>query len=205
MLGSPRWMSHLPKSSRSLLARLSRRQLAEVVRSRAGRIPSWDQERLIADLKGMASSSAASPSSRSSLTLPIALGVVAVLLAIVVLAVTAVRTTHAPVETIVVTTQALPFSAPSALVSALSNTVEAANDTSVTSSAASDAPAWLNINSIPPGASVLVDSKPVGKPPRAGIQVSPGTHIVVFIHDSGRKTLPVSVRSGETKGVGTKF
>lgn len=66
-------------------------------------------------------------------------------------------------------------------------------------------PAKLNINSIPPSA-VLVDGRPVGRTPRSGVQVSPGTHTITFIHpEKGRKSTSVTVGPGETKGVGVRF
>ncbi len=65
--------------------------------------------------------------------------------------------------------------------------------------------AKLNINSIPPSA-VLVDGRPVGRTPRSGVQVSPGTHTITFINpDKGRKSTSVTVGPGETKGVGVRF
>jgi len=66
-------------------------------------------------------------------------------------------------------------------------------------------PAKLNINSIPPSA-VLVDGRPVGRTPRSGVQVTPGTHTITFIHpEKGRKSTSVTVGPGETKGVGVRF
>jgi serine/threonine-protein kinase len=65
--------------------------------------------------------------------------------------------------------------------------------------------AKLNINSIPPSA-VLIDGRPVGKTPKSGVSVPPGTHTITFIHpEKGRKATSVTVKAGETKGVGVKF
>jgi hypothetical protein len=36
--------------------------------------------------------------------------------------------------------------------------------------------------------------------------VSPGTHTITFIHpEKGRKSTSVTVKAGETKGVGVRF
>ncbi|PIE06296.1 MAG: hypothetical protein CSA75_00295, partial [Sorangium cellulosum] len=78
------------------------------------------------------------------------------------------------------------------------------NTTSTPTSPASG-PSKLNINSIPPSA-VLLDGRPLGRTPKAGIVVSPGTHTVTFIHpDKGRKSTSVTVKAGQTKGVGVRF
>ncbi|MBI5533687.1 MAG: serine/threonine protein kinase [Deltaproteobacteria bacterium] len=66
--------------------------------------------------------------------------------------------------------------------------------------------ATLNINSIPPGAAVLVDGRPVGRTPKTGVSVAPGTHTVTFKHpEKGTKSTTVTVKAGETKGVGIKL
>jgi serine/threonine-protein kinase len=66
--------------------------------------------------------------------------------------------------------------------------------------------ATLNINSIPPGAAVLVDGRPVGRTPKTGVSVAPGTHTVTFKHpEKGTKSTSVTVKAGETKGVGIKL
>jgi hypothetical protein len=63
----------------------------------------------------------------------------------------------------------------------------------------------LNINSIPVSR-VLVDGRPVGTTPRMGIDVSPGSHTVTFVHEEkGRKVVTVNVKAGETKSVAVKF
>lgn len=66
-------------------------------------------------------------------------------------------------------------------------------------------PGILNINSIPPSA-VLVDGRPMGRTPKSGVSVTPGTHTITFIHpEKGRKSTSVTVGPGETKGVGVRF
>ncbi len=77
--------------------------------------------------------------------------------------------------------------------------------TTATAVAPSGGPAKLNINSIPPSA-VLLDGRPLGRTPKAGVVVSPGTHTITFIHpEKGRKSTSVTVKAGETKGVGVRF
>jgi serine/threonine-protein kinase len=64
----------------------------------------------------------------------------------------------------------------------------------------------LSFNSIPPSAAVLLDGKPVGRTPMAGVVVGAGTHSVVFVHpEKGRKATSVTVGAGQTKGVGVRF
>ncbi len=59
----------------------------------------------------------------------------------------------------------------------------------------------LNINSVPP-TTVLLDGKPLGKTPRAGVSVPAGSHSVTFIHpEKGRKQVKVDVPSGGSKNV----
>ena len=87
-------------------------------------------------------------------------------------------------------------------------TTAAPSDTgkpATTAPAAAGGQAKLNINSMPPSA-VLVDGRPVGRTPRSGLVVTPGTHNVTFIHpEKGRKSASVTVGPGETKGVGVRF
>lgn len=65
--------------------------------------------------------------------------------------------------------------------------------------------AKLNIGSIPPAA-VLLNGRPIGRTPKGGVSVPPGTHVLTFIHpDLGRKTASVTVKAGETKAVGVRF
>lgn len=59
----------------------------------------------------------------------------------------------------------------------------------------------ININSVPP-TTVLLDGKPLGMTPRAGVSVSAGSHSVTFIHpEKGRKQVKVDVPSGGSKNV----
>jgi eukaryotic-like serine/threonine-protein kinase len=77
--------------------------------------------------------------------------------------------------------------------------------TTTATAAPSGGPAKLNINSIPPSA-VLLDGRPLGRTPKAGVVVSPGTHTITFIHpEKGRKSTSVTVKAGQTKGVGVRF
>ncbi len=63
----------------------------------------------------------------------------------------------------------------------------------------------LSINSIPPSNCIL-DGRPLGMTPKAGISVSAGTHTVVFVHpEHGRKSASVTVKAGESKSVGVRF
>jgi serine/threonine-protein kinase len=63
----------------------------------------------------------------------------------------------------------------------------------------------LNINSIPVS-KVLLDGRPIGSTPKVGVSVPVGSHTVTFVHpDKGRKTISVTVKSGETKTAAVKF
>ena len=63
----------------------------------------------------------------------------------------------------------------------------------------------LNINSIPPSNCIL-DGRPLGPTPKAGVSVPAGNHTVIFVHpDKGRKQVGVSVKGGETKSVAVRF
>lgn len=63
----------------------------------------------------------------------------------------------------------------------------------------------LNINSIPQS-NVLLDGRPLGKTPRAGISVPAGSHTVVFIHpEHGRKQTSVNVAAGKTATAAVRF
>ncbi len=64
----------------------------------------------------------------------------------------------------------------------------------------------INVNSVPAGAAVLLDGKPVGRTPLSGVKVSAGTHALVFVHpEKGRKTASVTVDAGQSRGVGVRF
>jgi serine/threonine-protein kinase len=63
----------------------------------------------------------------------------------------------------------------------------------------------LNLNSIPVS-KVVLDGKPLGSTPKVGVSVPAGTHTVTFIHpDLGKKSVSVTVKSGETKTAAVKF
>lgn len=65
---------------------------------------------------------------------------------------------------------------------------------------AREEPATLDILSNPP-ADILVDGKPAGKSPIKAYQVTPGSHDVTFVDDTGRRTMTVNVEAGEGKTV----
>jgi len=53
---------------------------------------------------------------------------------------------------------------------------------------------------------VLLDGRPVGRTPVSGVSVPPGSHSVVFIHpEKGRKAAGVTVKPGQSTGVGVRF
>jgi hypothetical protein len=63
----------------------------------------------------------------------------------------------------------------------------------------------LNINAIP-AANVVLDGRPLGRTPLAGVSVSAGSHTVVFIGADGtRRVASADVPAGGTKSVGVKF
>jgi serine/threonine-protein kinase len=64
--------------------------------------------------------------------------------------------------------------------------------------------ATLNINSIPVS-SVLLDGRPVGTTPKIGVAVKAGSHTVIFVNGSNRKSSSVTVGKGETKTVAIRF
>ncbi|MCC6648268.1 MAG: PEGA domain-containing protein, partial [Polyangiaceae bacterium] len=71
--------------------------------------------------------------------------------------------------------------------------------------AAESGTATLSINSIPPSNCIL-DGRPLGSTPKAGVSVPAGTHSVVFVHpEHGRKSVSVTVKAGESKSVGVRF
>jgi serine/threonine-protein kinase len=62
----------------------------------------------------------------------------------------------------------------------------------------------LNINSIPVS-TVVLDGRPVGATPKVGLKVPAGTHTVVFVNGTERKSASVSVGAGQTKTVAVRF
>lgn len=65
--------------------------------------------------------------------------------------------------------------------------------------------ATLNINSLPPSNCIL-NGRPLGQTPKAGVSVPAGSHTVIFVHpEKGRKTQTISIKGGETKTVVVKF
>lgn len=63
----------------------------------------------------------------------------------------------------------------------------------------------LNINSIP-STTVIVNGKTLGRTPRMGLKVKPGTQSIVFIHpEKGKKQTQVEVPAGDTKTVAVRF
>jgi serine/threonine-protein kinase len=63
----------------------------------------------------------------------------------------------------------------------------------------------LNINSIP-STTVIVNGKTLGRTPRMGLKVKPGTQSIVFIHpEKGKKQTMVEVPAGDTKTVAVRF
>jgi len=64
--------------------------------------------------------------------------------------------------------------------------------------------ATLNINSIPVS-NILLDGRPVGATPRVGLHVNAGSHTVVFVKGTDRKSASVSVGAGQTKTVAVRF
>src|SRR5262249_26206562 len=63
----------------------------------------------------------------------------------------------------------------------------------------------LNINAIPQ-ANVVLDGRPLGRPPLARVSASAGPHTVVFMGADGtRRVASADVPAGGTKSVGVKF
>lgn len=62
----------------------------------------------------------------------------------------------------------------------------------------------LNINSIPVS-TIVLDGRPVGATPKVGLKVSAGSHTVVFVNGTDRKSASVNVGAGQTKTVAVKF
>jgi hypothetical protein len=64
--------------------------------------------------------------------------------------------------------------------------------------------ATLNINSIPVS-NIILDGRPVGPTPKVGVHVNAGSHMVVFIKGTERKSASVSVTAGQTRTVAVRF
>jgi hypothetical protein len=62
----------------------------------------------------------------------------------------------------------------------------------------------LNINSIPVS-TVLLDGRPLGTTPKMAVHVSAGSHTVIFINGTTRKSSSVLVTAGQTKTVAIRF
>jgi hypothetical protein len=109
-------------------------------------------------------------------------------------------------------TSAPTRAASSATKSKLAAAIGASPATATKTSPATAAPAaaaagqgTLNINSIPQS-NVLLDGRPLGKTPRAGVSVAAGPHTVVFIHpELGRKPVAVTVVAGKTATAAVRF
>jgi hypothetical protein len=85
---------------------------------------------------------------------------------------------------------------------ALSN---ASASTSTRSASVGSEPGTLNLSSNPPS-NVVLDGRPLGITPRAGIRVKPGAHQVVFIHPKhGRKSARANVKPGAVSNVSVRF
>jgi serine/threonine-protein kinase len=63
----------------------------------------------------------------------------------------------------------------------------------------------LNINSIPVS-NVILDGRPLGTTPKAGLSVAAGAHTVVFVHaEHGRKVRSVNVPAGGSATAAVRF
>jgi serine/threonine-protein kinase len=62
----------------------------------------------------------------------------------------------------------------------------------------------LNFNSIP-ASRVVLDGRPLGTTPKMSVSASAGPHTVLFVGDSGKKSMSASCKAGETKTVATRL
>lgn len=63
----------------------------------------------------------------------------------------------------------------------------------------------LRLNSIPPSA-IVIDGRPIGTTPKAGVHLRPGSHNVTFVHpELGKRKLLVLVESGKSQTLSVKF
>lgn len=75
----------------------------------------------------------------------------------------------------------------------------------VVRSAAAPAPARLNLNAVP-AANVVLDGRPVGRTPLMGLEVTPGSHTIVFIGPEGARAVRSTVvGAGRTVTVGVRL
>jgi hypothetical protein len=58
----------------------------------------------------------------------------------------------------------------------------------------------LNLNTIP-ASRVTLDGRELGMTPQLGISVQPGSHIVMFANEGGKKVTPAPCKAGEQKTV----
>jgi hypothetical protein len=63
----------------------------------------------------------------------------------------------------------------------------------------------ININSIPVS-NVILDGRPLGATPKAGVSATPGPHTIIFVHpEHGRKAKSVTVEAGKTVSAVVRF
>jgi serine/threonine-protein kinase len=62
----------------------------------------------------------------------------------------------------------------------------------------------LNINSIPP-TRIALDGRPMGLTPKIGVSVPSGTHTVMFVGETSKKTSTTTCRPGEQKTVAVRL
>jgi len=62
----------------------------------------------------------------------------------------------------------------------------------------------LNLNTIP-ASRVAIDGRDLGMTPKMGISVQPGTHVVMFANEGGKKVTSAQCKAGEQKSVVMRF
>jgi serine/threonine-protein kinase len=62
----------------------------------------------------------------------------------------------------------------------------------------------LNLNSIP-ASRINLDSHDIGMTPKVGLTVAPGTHIVMFANEGGKKVTSATCKAGEQKTVAMRL
>ncbi|MFO0554947.1 MAG: PEGA domain-containing protein [Polyangiaceae bacterium] len=111
----------------------------------------------------------------------------------------------APTSTTPTSTATTPPTSTAPQPSSKPTSTPTATATQTTPAVDANAMGTLNINSIP-ASRVLLDGQPLGETPRSGVQVTPGTHTVTFIHpELGKKSISVKVGPGETKAATAKL